>query len=137
MFFLRDGVSKRAGVDTNARWPWKLQDRVTRKLSVKTWLEQLDKNVDTLSITDKLVWDRQIGGLGDRLEAPLYPETAVDGSKYLLLEMRDLSGGGMDGIENFLIEIEKNQTMAPEPAVQPVTEAPQTRNWKCLYETDQ
>ncbi|KAH7395021.1 hypothetical protein DE146DRAFT_756900 [Phaeosphaeria sp. MPI-PUGE-AT-0046c] len=99
-------LARRGRADTSANWPTKAKDQADKSLSLKSWLEGLDKNMDPLSAMDELVWDGQIGGLGDRLEAPLYPEAAVDDSKYPLFELRDLTGGGMDKVEGYLKEVE-------------------------------
>lgn len=99
-------LQRRGRADTTSTWSTKNDDIAKKELSVKSWIEGLDSNIDPLSAMDEIVWDGQIGGLGDRLEAPLYPEAAVDDSKYPLFELRDLNGGGMDRVEGFLTEVE-------------------------------
>jgi hypothetical protein len=103
---------KRRALDDTVEWSTRSDDVRIGKIKIKTWLEILDKQEkDIFSVMDKLVWDNQIGKLGDRIETNLYsPE-----EKLPIFEMRDIESECLAGILQSLERLKrglKNTTTA-------------------------
>lgn len=90
-------------VDWKAKWPTKDSDYQKGELSVESWLVFQEGKLDPLAIMERLLWDGQVGGLGDTVEKPLYP---ANEDAYGLFEIRDLSGGFFTDLEKFVTKVE-------------------------------
>ncbi|KAH7392540.1 hypothetical protein BKA66DRAFT_457723 [Pyrenochaeta sp. MPI-SDFR-AT-0127] len=93
-------------VDWQASWSTKNDDYNKGELSIGSWVVFAEGKVDPLPIMENLLRGGQVGGLGDRVEKPLYPGS-TDEDAYALYELRDLSSDSFVGLENFLTKIEK------------------------------
>jgi hypothetical protein len=90
-------------LDTSATWSTKDRDVAARELEFKTWLLEIEEGKDALSIMDNIVFDKQIGKLGDRTETNLYDSS----QKLPIFEMRDISGVMMKSVPDKLKQLEE------------------------------
>jgi hypothetical protein len=93
-------------VDWQASWSTRNDDYNRGELSIRSWIVFAEGKVDPLPIMDHLLRGGQVGGLGDRVEKPLYPGS-TDEDAYALYELRDFSSGTFDNLEILLANIEK------------------------------
>jgi len=92
-------------VDYKADWATRNSDFRNGELSIKSWVEFAKGKVDPLAVMEKLVRSGQVGGLGDRVEQPLYPD-ATGEDAYAIFEIRDFSSGNFGNLGDFLKKIE-------------------------------
>jgi hypothetical protein len=92
-------------VDWQASWSTKEVDYRKGELSIASWVIFAEGKVDPLSLMENLLRSGQVGGLGDRVEKPLYPDS-TDEAAYALYELRDINGASFTSLEQFLTKIE-------------------------------